>query len=128
MGRDPLFVFNFGCIYRISMGMGETIEELYGAKHSPPGGTFQKSGGPHASGPGPRKSRFQKSNCIQMKNSRFRLNDFQRIFQLCPPQVLNPPTDVGPGQHFGHDLGDLEKIDFLKSSFMKSRGVKCHPW
>ena len=26
---DPLFVFNFGCLYRICMGIGETTDELY---------------------------------------------------------------------------------------------------
>ena len=30
MGRDLLFVFNFGCLWWIRMGMGKTITELYG--------------------------------------------------------------------------------------------------
>ena len=30
MGRDRLFVFNFGSLYTDFMGIGETIEELYG--------------------------------------------------------------------------------------------------
>ena len=30
MGRDLLFVFNFVCLYRIFMGIGEPIAELHG--------------------------------------------------------------------------------------------------
>ena len=55
-------------------------------------------------------------------------HDFQRRFQLCPPQISIQSAHVGPGQHFWRNPENLAKSDFLKSSFMKSRGVKGHPW
>ena len=55
-------------------------------------------------------------------------DDFRRRFQLCPPQILNPTTAGDTHPQFWQHLENLEKSDFLKSRFMKSRGVKCHPW
>ena len=54
-------------------------------------------------------------------------HDFQRRFQLCPPQVLNPTTDIVLSSYFDEIHGISGKNDFLKSRFMKSRGVKSHP-
>ena len=55
-------------------------------------------------------------------------HDFQRRFQLCPPQVLNPSAGVEHRPRFRQNLEISMKSDFLKSSYMKSRGVKYHPW
>ena len=51
-------------------------------------------------------------------------HDFRRRFQLYPPQVLNPTADVELGKHVQQNLGNIENFDIVKSSFMKSRGVK----
>ena len=61
-----------------------------GAKHSPPGGKFQKSGGPRASMV---NTPFHQVSYCQIV-SEWRIlhsdyNDFQCRFQLRPPQVLN---------------------------------------
>ena len=54
-------------------------------------------------------------------------NDFQRIFELCPPQVLNLSAEDDTHPHFWQHLRILENFDFLTSSCFKSREVKCHP-
>ena len=54
-------------------------------------------------------------------------DDFQGRFQLCPPQVLNQATVGGTQLRFNQNLGNLEKSDFFKFMFVKSRGVKYHP-
>ena len=55
-------------------------------------------------------------------------HEFRFRFQLCPPQVLNPRSEGGTPAHFARDLEDLEKISFLKSSFVTSQNLKYHPW
>ena len=58
---------------------------------------------------------------------RFQL-DVPHRFQSYPPQVLNSSAGGRTTPQFLQILRDLEKSDFLKSSFMRTRGVKCHPW
>ena len=99
----------------------------HGAKHSPPGSIIGESEGPPAS--------MVTTPCHQVFYcqivSKWRIpssdpNDFQRIFQLYPPQVLNPSADGGPPAYFRQHVRDLEKIDFLILSSVKSCGVQYH--
>ena len=55
-------------------------------------------------------------------------NDFWRTFQLCPPQVLNTTTNTETQPRFCQNLEISMRIDFLKSSFMKSSDIKYPPW
>ena len=43
-------------------------------------------------------------------------------------QVLNPSAHESTSRRFCENLGIFMKSDFLKSNYMKSRGVKYHPW
>ena len=105
------------------------FEHINGAKHSPPGVIIVKSEGPHATGG--MTPFHQVSHCEIVFKSIIldsRYNDFRRRFYLCPPQVLNHTTDGGLPPQFCEILENLEQMDFLKSCFVKSRGVTRHPW
>ena len=68
------------------------------------------------------------SNRIQWRILDYDPHDFQRRFQMYPLQVLNPSAGGRTQPQLWQSLRDLKKIDFLKSSFMQSRSVKCLPW
>ena len=94
---------------------------------SPPGGKFQKSGGPHARGG---KTSFLHVFYCQIV-SKWRIlhsdcDDFRRRFHLCPPHVLNQSAGGRTQPRFCQNLEISIKSDFLKSNYMKSRGVNYH--
>ena len=99
-----------------------------GAKQSPPGDKFQKSGGLRASMANtPFHQHFKRQILSKWRILDIDYNDFQRRFQLCPSQVLNQSTGAAPQPHFWQNIRDIENFDFLESRFMKSREVTCHP-
>ena len=100
-----------------------------GAKHSPPVGKFQKSERPPAAVVETHVHLVSYGQIVfKRRILDIDYDDFRRRFQLCPPQVLNQSAEGETLLRFSQNLGDLQNIVFLKSSFMKSCGVKCHPW
>ena len=99
----------------------------HGAKHSYPGGKFQKSEGPTAAVVETTSHKVSYGQIVpKWRNLDSNPNDFRLRFQLCPPQVLNATTYAETQPRFCENLEIFMKSDFLKSSYMKSRGVKYH--
>ena len=72
-----------------------------GAKHSPPGGKFQKSEGPPvAMAESPFHSDSWGQIVSKWKNLNIDEDSFRRRFQWYPPKVLNPSAGVETQPHF----------------------------
>ena len=89
---------------------GPTFLRLFGAKYSPPGDKFQKSGGPRARGPRP--SEIQISEIKLYPNDQFSIIiDYVNAHSICVhPQVMSQITEVNLRHGF------IIILEFLRTS------------
>ena len=90
----------------------------------PPGCKFQKSEGPPGNTGDPFSSSFLAQIVCEWRNLDIDHDDFRRWFQLCPPHVLNPVTDLNTRSHFWQNLGHADNLDFLKPRFFDAREIQ----
>ena len=120
----------FNDFYWISRVVRRTLlQGTSGAKHSPPGDTFQKSQGPPANW---ERLIFTKFPIVKSyPNEEFSI-PITMIFNVdsncVDPRLWFRALMVRHRHDFFKILKCLSKVTSRNQVFMKSREVKCHPW